>query len=39
METKLVNKGSRKISLVKLPKKSSKSQVPGTKMKFITVEK
>ena len=32
-------KGFRKISLVRLPKKFSKSQVPGTEMKFIAVEK
>ena len=33
------SKGSRKNSIVRLPKKFSKSQVPGTEMKFIAVEK
>ena len=32
-------KGFQKTSLVRLPKKFSKSQVPGTEMKFIAVEK
>ena len=31
--------GSRKNSIVRLPKKLSKSQVPGTEMDFIAVQK
>ena len=34
----LVYKGSRKTSVVRLPKHFIKSQVPGSEMKFIAVQ-